>query len=138
MSSKSSTIETRLATVKVVKGQGVSEGAFELRLEVKDDSGKSTTWPAEGSSAKVNNNGSTYTIDEQLSLFTIGGAVSKNYTVFATEVDKGLNGQDDTGQGAITLDLTPDMQLTTTSVPVNLAGGKQGQILVGLTAGPPK
>ena len=137
MSSKSSTIETRLASVKVSKGEGVTEGAFELQLEVKDDSGKSTTWPAEGSSAKINK-GSTYTIDEQLSLFTISGAVSKTYTVFATEVDKGLNGQDDTGQGAITLDLTPDMQLTPKSVLVDLAGGKQGQIQVDLTAGPPK
>jgi hypothetical protein len=135
--SKSSSIETRLANVKITKGQGVSEGAFELRLEVKDDSGTSTTWPAEGSSAKINK-GSTYTIDEQLSLFTISGPVSKTYTVFATEVDGGLNGKDDTGQKSITLDLTPDMQLTPKSVLVDLAGGKQGQIQVDLTAGPPK
>ena len=138
MSTKSSTIETRLANVKITKGQGVSEGAFELRLEVKDDRGKSTTWPAEGSSAKINNNGSTYTIDEQLSLFKISGPVSKTYSVFATEVDGGLNGKDDTGQKSITLDLTPDMQLTPKSVLVDLAGGKQGQIQVGLTAGPSK
>lgn len=138
MSSKSSTIETRLANVKVTKGQGVSEGAFELRLEVKDESGKSTTWPAEGSTAKINNNGTTFTIDEQLSLFSISGPVSKTYTVNATEVDGGLNGKDDFGSNSITLDLTPDMKLIPKSVLVNLAGGKQGQIQVGLTAGPPK
>jgi hypothetical protein len=135
--SKSSTIETRLANVKITKGQGVSEGAFELSMEVQDDSGKTTTWPAYGSTAKISK-GSTYTIDEQLALFTISGPVSKTYTVKATEVDGGLNGKDDFGQSSITLDLTPDMQLTPTSVLVNLAGGKHGQIQVGLTAGPPK
>ena len=137
MGSKSSAIETRLANVKITKGQGVSEGAFELTLEVKDDSGKSTTWPAYGSTAKINK-GSTYTIDEQLGLFTISGPVSKTYTVNATEVDGGLNGKDDFGSKSITLDLTPDMSLSSKSVLVDLAGGKQGQIQVGLTAGPPK
>lgn len=97
---------------------------------MKDDSGKSTTWPAYGSTAKISK-GSTYTIDEPLSRFTIGGPVSKTYTVSATEVDGGLNGKDDFGSNAITLDLTPDMQLTPKSVLVDLAGGKQGQIQVG-------
>jgi len=139
MGSKSSAIETRLANVKITKGQGVSEGAFELTLEVKDDSGKSTTWPAYGSTAKINK-GSTYTIDEQLGLFTISGPVSKTYTVNATEVDGGLNGKDDFGSKSITLDLTPDMQLTTTPVTIDLTTGSRahGQIQVGLTAGPPK
>jgi len=140
MSSKSSTIETRLASVKVSKGEGISEGAFELQLEVKDDSGKSTTWPAQGARAKVDNNGSTYTIDEQLGLFTISGPVSKKYSVHAIEVDGGLNGQNDEGDGAVTFDLTPDMTLATKPVTIDLftKHRKHGQIQVGLTAGPPK
>jgi len=117
----------------------VSEGAFELQLEVKDDSGKSATWPALGSSAK-DNNGSTYTIDEQLSLFTISGPVSKKYFIHAIEVDKGFNGQNDDGDGSTTFDLTPDMVLTPKSVAIDLVAKrrKHGQIQVGLTAGPPK
>ena len=140
MSNTSSTIETRLATVKVTKGQGVSEGRLELQLEVKDDSGKSTTWPAQGSSAEIDNNGSTYTIDEQLGLFTIGGPVSKKYSIHAIEVDKGFNGQNDEGDGSTTFDLTPDMSLTPKSVTIDLytKHRKHGQIQVSLTAGPPK
>jgi hypothetical protein len=140
MSSTNSTIETRLATVKVTEGQGVSEGAFELQLEVKDDSGKSITWPAQGSSAKVDNNGSTYTIDEQVSLFTISGPVSKKYSVHAIEVDKGFNGQNDEGDGSVTFDLTPDMALIPKSATIDLytKHRKHGQIQVSLTAGPPK
>ena len=140
MSNTSSTIETRLATVKVTEGQGASEGAFELQLEVKDDSGKSITWPAQGSSAKIDNNGSTYTIDEQLSLFAIGGPVSKKYSLHAIEVDKGFNGQNDEGDGSTTFDLTPDMSLSAKSVTIPLKTGSRehGQIQVGLTAGPPK
>lgn len=140
MSTTSSSIETRLADVKVTKGQGISEGAFELQLEVQDDSGKSTTWPAQGSSAKVDNNGSTYTIDEPLSVFTVKGPVTKTYSIFATEVDGGFNGQNDTGKGTVTFDLTPDMSLIPKSATIDLyaKGKKHGQIQVGLTAGPAK
>lgn len=138
--SANNTIETRLATVKVTDGQGFSEGAFEIQLEVKDDSGKSVTWPALGSSAKVDNNGSTYTIDERLDLFTIAGPVTKKYSIHAIEVDKGLNGQNDEGDGSVTFDVTPGMSLTPKPATIDLytKHKKHGQIQVGLTAGPPK
>jgi len=97
-----------------------------------------------GLQRQSDNNGSTYTIDEQLSLFTIGGPVSKKYSVHAIEVDKGLNGQNDEGDGSVTFDLMPDlmpdMALATKPVTIDLytKHRKHGQIQVGLTAGPPK
>jgi len=126
-------IKTKLATVQVSKGQGVGEGDFELRLEEKDDS-HSIIWPAPNSSAKTNNNGPAFTFDEEVATYTVNGPVTKQYTILATEVDRGLNGLDDYGTGAGNIDLTPNMSSTTKWAVIDLSrhrGGDNGQIKIG-------
>jgi hypothetical protein len=53
--------------------------------------------------------GPEFTIDEEVATYTVNGPVTKQYTILATEVDKGLNGLDDYGTRTVTCGLAPNM-----------------------------
>jgi hypothetical protein len=133
-----SNFQVMLDTVQVKDGQGASEGDFELRLEVRDDENHSIIWPAPHSSSKVDNNGPALPIKREVGTYSItSGTVSKRIDVDATEVDKGLNGQDDYGSGYVTFDLKDGMTPTTKYTNIKLKRPKEGfegEISVGLVA----
>lgn len=134
-----SKIQTKLASVKVTKGEGVGEGDFELQLEVNGDGG-SVTWPAPGSTAKVDNSDRPLPIDEVINTYTVNAPVTKQYKIHAREVDSGFNGGDDEGDGYISFDLNPTMQPATKSTKIDIKGHRMGkphgQIEVTMTAAP--
>src|SRR5207245_2647889 len=106
MSSSNSSFQVNLDTVQVKDGQGASEGDFELRLEVRDEENHSFIWPAAHSSSKVDNNAPALAIKREVGVYEVSsGTVTKRFDIDATEVDKGLNGQDDYGSGYVTFDL---------------------------------
>lgn len=132
-----SNIRVDLESVQVTEGQGVSEGDFELRIQVQEGS-NSITWPTLNGSTRVDNNGPAVTINRAVATYTVNsGTLTKRFTIDVTEVDKGLNGQDDTGQGTLEFDLTPNMAPSTKSVTISLkrpAGGYQGKVKVTMSA----
>jgi hypothetical protein len=131
-----SKIQTTLSSVRVLDGQGVGEGDLELRLEVQD-SGHSVIWPAPNSSAKIDNKGPAFPINEIVGTYIVDAPVTKQYTVLVTEVDKGTLGQDDYGSGTISFDMTPTMALLTRSVTIDLHRPKMktnGQVTVTMIA----
>jgi len=133
-----SNIRVDLESVQVTDGQGVGEGDFELRVQVQEGSHQ-LTWPALNSSAKVDKNGSPYTINREVATYPVdSGTLSKRFTVDVTEVDKGTLGQDDYGQAVIQFDLTPGMSPKTQTATIDLKRPsmkkKNGTVKVTLSA----
>jgi hypothetical protein len=107
-----SNIRVNLKSVTVVDGQGIGEGDLELRLSVSDGS-KTVFWPSPNTSAKVENEG-TEIIDLPVSSYVVNsGTLAKTFTIRATEVDKGLPGQDDYGTGFAFFIMSPTMSTAT-------------------------
>ena len=126
-----------LESVQVLEGQGVGEGDFELRIQVQEGA-NSAVWPSLNGSVKVDKNGPPHTINKRVAAYDLaGGTLHKLYTVEVTEVDKGLNGQDDIGQGTITLDLSPGMKPQSKAATISLKRPNMkynGKVKVVLTA----
>lgn len=132
-----SNIRVDLESVQVLEGQGASEGDFELRVHVQEGSNQ-VVWPSLSSNAKVDNNGAPFTINREVATYHLnGGNLQKRFTVDVIEVDKGLNGQDDYGQGTITFDLNQDMAPATQFADIGLkrpSAGVRGKVRVAMTA----
>ena len=130
-------IRVDLESVQVTEGQGITEGDFELRVQVQEGA-NNMVWPSLNSSAKVDKNGAPYTINREVATYTIpSGTLSKKFTMDVTEIDKGMLGQDDYGQGTLTFDLTPTMAPSTKSATISLKRPNmsyQGKVKVTLTA----
>jgi hypothetical protein len=130
-------IRVDLESVQVTEGQGAGEGNFELRISVQEGS-HNVVWPALNSWSPVDNDGPALTINREVATYDLGNAaLMKRFTIDVTEVDKGLNGLDDAGQGTLELALTPTMGPTSESVVINLKrprGGYQGKVRVTLSA----
>lgn len=115
-----SNVRVDLESVQVIEGQGIGEGDFELRVQVQEGT-NNVIWPSLNGSAKVDKKGPAHTINRQIAVYPVtNGKLTKRYAVEVTEVDKGTLGQDDIGQGTITLDLTPDMAPETMSATIPL------------------
>lgn len=115
-----SNVRVDLESVQVIEGQGIGEGDFELRVQVQEGT-NNVIWPSLNGSAKVDKKGPAHTINRQIAVYPVtNGKLTKRYAVEVTEVDKGTLGQDDIGQGIITLDLTPDMAPATMSATIPL------------------
>ena len=132
-----SRIRLDLESVQVTEGQGVSEGDFELRISVQEGD-HNIVWPTLNGSTRVDNGGPAVTINRAVATYTVtSGTLTKRFTIDVTEVDKGLNGQDDTGQGTVSFDLTPNMAPSTKYVTISLkrpSGGYQGKVKVTMSA----
>jgi hypothetical protein len=129
-------VRVDLESVQVTEGQGL-DGDFELRVQVQEGA-NNMVWPSLNSSARVDKNGASYTINREVATYTIAsGTLSKKFTMDVTEVDKGTLGQDDYGQGTLTFDLTPAMAPSTKSATISLKRPNmsyQGKVKVTLTA----
>lgn len=131
-----SKIRVDLESVKVIEGQGVGEGDFELRVTV-GEGGNKLVWPSANGSTKVEKD-VVHGINEEVATYTVNsGTLSKKFTIDVTEVDKGTLGQDDQGHGTVTLDLAPAMTPVTKGVDISLKRpdmGYQGKVNVKLSA----
>ena len=133
-----SKIHVDLDSVKVLDGQGIGEGNFELNIKVQE--GKNVVhWPDPYPEySKVDQGGAVKAIGKQVATYTVdSGTLSKKYTVSVVEVDKGTLGQDDTGVGWISFDLTPTMKPSTKSATINLKRpnmNENGKVQVTMTA----
>lgn len=133
-----SKIQVDLESVQVLDGQGAAEGDLELRIQVQEGK-NSTTWPSLNGSVKVDKNGPPHTINgARVATYDVdSGTLTKRFTVEVTEVDKGLHGQDDIGQGTITLDMSPTMKPATKYATIDLKRPNMnynGKVKVALTA----
>ena len=132
-----SNIRVNLESAQVTEGQGGLEGKFELRIQVQEGN-RQVVWPSLNSSASVDQNGAPYTINRSIGIYPVtSGTLSKKFTIDVTEVDKGTMGQDDYGQGSVTLDLAPNMKPQTEYVTISLKRPNmqyQGKVKVGISA----
>jgi hypothetical protein len=132
-----SRIRVDLESVKVIEGQGVGEGDFELRIQVQEG-GHMVVWPSQNGSTKVDKGGAAQSIGREIGIYTVtSGTLSKRYTIDVTEVDKGTLGQDDQGQSTLNFDLTSDMAPSTKSADISLKRPSmsfQGKVRVTMTA----
>ncbi len=132
-----SKIRVDLESVQVIEGQGAGEGDFELRIQAQEGS-NSVIWPSPNGSTKVDKGGPAHTINKKLATYTVNsGTLTKRVTIECTEVDKGLNGQDDIGQSTLTFDLTPNMKPLTKSATISLKRPKMkynGKVKVVMSA----
>ncbi|RIK41436.1 MAG: hypothetical protein DCC55_12005 [Chloroflexi bacterium] len=131
-------IRVDLESVQVTDGQGVAEGDLELRIQVQEGKNR-VVWPSLNGSVKVDKKGPPHTINNaHVATYEIAsGTLSKRFTIEVTEVDKGLHGQDDIGQGTIILDLSPNMKPQTKYATIDLKRPNMsynGQVKVALTA----
>ena len=116
-----SNIHVDLDSVKVLKGQGIGEGNLELNIKVQEGS-HIVHWPDPyPETSVVDQGGGIKAIGKQVATYAVdAGTLSKKYTVSVVEKDKGTLGQDDTGVGWITLDLTPTMTPVSKSATIEL------------------
>ncbi|HEY3457011.1 MAG TPA: hypothetical protein VGK64_20700 [Bryobacteraceae bacterium] len=132
-----SDIRVDLDSVQVVEGQGLSEDDFELRVQVQEGS-HNLVWPSLNGWIKLDKNGPPMSVNQEIAVYPVStGKLSKRYNIELTEVDGGLNGQNDIGEGAVTIDLTPDMApaVVSTTIPLKRPNGKfQGKVKVTLAA----
>lgn len=129
-------IRVDLESVQVTEGQGVSEGDFELRIHVQEGT-NSAFWPSLNGWTRVDKGGPPLTINEAVATYAIRSTVTKRFTIDVTEVDKGLNGQDDIGQGTVEFELSPGMAPLTKGVTISLkrpSGGYKGKVKVVMSA----
>lgn len=114
-----SKVRVDLKNLKIIEGQGVGEGDFELRVTVKEGSNQ-CTWPSANGSVHVEKD-VVHNIGETVATYSIAsGTLTKLFTVDVTEVDKGTLGQDDQGGGSITLAMTPEMAPLSKTVTIPL------------------
>jgi len=114
-------IRINLESVQVTDGQGIGEGNFELNVSASD--GKHTVhWPGLYPLAgRVDQGGALTSITGLVGTYEVeSGTLSKSVTVNVNEIDKGTLGQDDTGKGYVTFELSPTMAATRKSVTVPL------------------
>jgi hypothetical protein len=130
-------IRVNLESVSVTDGQGISEGDFELRVQVQEGN-NNVVWPGLNTWAKVDKGGAAKTINETVGTYTVSsGTLSKRYLLAVGEEDGGVNGKDDEGQDTLTFDLTPTMAPSTKSATIKLKrpnGKEQGTVKVTMTA----
>jgi hypothetical protein len=152
-----STAKIYLDCVKVTDGQGVGEGAFEVRIVVyeqgepgdpgappgsdgwyPDDPKLKLAWPSLHDSTKVKKNGTIKQIDREVGSYDVGTTpLHRSFQVDVTEVDKGTLGEDDHGVKKIEFDLNNGMSSTTKTlnIPLSRPHSKQnGEVQVKMTA----
>jgi hypothetical protein len=132
-----SNIRVDLESVQVVDDQGIAEGDFELRVQVQEGA-HNVVWPSLNGWVKVDKNGPPKTINQPIAVYPVtSGKLTKRYDVELTEVDGGTLGGDDTGQAAVTIDLSPDMApaVVSTTIPLKRPNMKyEGKVKVTLAA----
>src|SRR5919199_357890 len=118
-----STIRVDLKSVQVVEGQGIGEGNLELNVKVQEGSNR-VDWPDPyPASQKVDQGGgvNTFNLPQTIGTYKVeSGTLSKLFSISVVEVDKGTLGQDDTGSGDITFELTPNMAAQTKYATIDL------------------
>jgi len=114
-------IRVVLDHVKVLKGQGIGEGNLEINIKVQEGS-NIVHWPAPYPEfSVVDQGGGVKSIGKTVATYAVtSGTLSKKFTISVKEIDKGLLGQDDSGVGWVTFDLTPTMGVVTTPAIINL------------------
>jgi hypothetical protein len=133
------TVHVDLDTVKVLDGQGIGEGNFELNIKAQEG-GNVVHWPDPyPASNKVDQGGGVKSIGKRVAAYDIdNGTLSKKFTITVREIDKGTLGQDDEGVGWVTFDLTGTMAPDTRSVTIPLKRpnmkSELGKVKVTLTA----
>ena len=136
-----STIHVDLKSVQVVEGQGIGEGNMELNVKVQEGSHR-VDWPDPyPASVTVDQGGgvNTFNLPKTVGTYKVeSGTLSKLFSISVVEVDKGTLGQDDTGSGDITFELTPNMAAQTKYATIDLKplnkSKKLGKVKVGLVA----
>lgn len=133
-----SRIRVSATEVKVLEGQGIGEGDFELSLNVIEGA-HSWNWPSFGGSVKVDNGGAPMSLGNGIiAYYTVSaGTLSKKFKVNVREDDTKLNA-DDIGSGDVDFIFEPNMRATNKSVDIELnrtfTGGEKGKVRVTLTA----
>lgn len=114
-------IEIRLEKVGVTQGQGIGEGAFELRLTLRSGNNM-VNWPNATSNASVPVGAQVQVTNQQVEVVAVapGQILSRAVTIEVLEIDKGLNGEDDFGSGSIDFELREGMPSTLKSVRIGL------------------
>ncbi len=132
-------VHVDLDSVKVLEGQGIGEGNFELNIKAQEG-GNVVHWPDPyPASSKVDQGGGVQSIGKRIATYTVAsGTLSKKFTITAREIDKGTLGQDDEGVGWVTFDLTSTMAPVTKSAKIELKRPNMkktlGEVKVTLTA----
>lgn len=131
-----SDIRVDLESVKVIEGQGIGEGDFELRVSVKEGPNE-RTWPSSNGWVKVDK-GVLHNIGETVATYNVStGTLTKLFDVDVTEVDGGTLGQDDQGSGSVSIAMTPGMSPVSKTVTIPLHRPKMnfnGKVNVTLSA----
>ena len=114
-------VHVDLESVKVLDGQGIGEGNFELNIKAQEGS-HVVHWPDPYPAYnKVDQGGGVKSIGKRIATYNIAsGTLSKKFTITVREIDKGTLGQDDDGVGSVTFDLTGTMALSTKSATIPL------------------
>lgn len=132
-----SNIRVDLESVQVVEGQGVLEKDFELRVQVQEGA-HNVVWPSANGWVKVDKDGPATTINEAIAVYPVAtGKLSKRFDVDLIEIDGGTLGANDVGQGAVTIEMTPDMApaVVSTTIPLKRPNMKyEGKVKVTLAA----
>jgi hypothetical protein len=131
-------VHVDLDSVRVTDGQGIGEGNFELNIKVQEGS-NIVHWPDPyPSSDRVDQGGARAPIGKRVATYAVAsGTLSKKFTISVKEIDKGTLGQDDSGVGWITFDLTPTMGPATKTARINLKRpnmSENGQVEVTMVA----
>lgn len=132
-----SNIRVDLDSVQVLEGQGFAEGDFELRVQVQEGA-HNVVWPSLNNWAKVDKNGPALTINRPIAVYPVtNGKLTKRFDIDVREADGFTLGQDDIGQAAVTMDLSPDMApaIVSTTIPLKRPNMKfEGKVKVTLAA----
>lgn len=114
-------IHVDLDSVKVLKGQGIGEGNLEINIKVQEGSNL-VHWPDPYPDySVVDQGGAVKAIGKRVATYAVAsGTLSKKFTISVKEIDKGTLGQDDSGVGWLTFDLTPTMGPATKAAKINL------------------
>ena len=114
-------VHVDLDSVRVTDGQGIGEGNFELNIKVQEGS-HVVHWPDPYPEySVVDQGGGRKSIGKRVATYAVAsGTVSKKFTISVKEIDKGTLGQDDSGVGWLTFDLTPTMGPATKTAKINL------------------
>jgi hypothetical protein len=129
-------VQIRLVSLHLLDRGGTSESSLELRVEIQDGH-RAFTWPAKESSATVDNDRRTLSIDEEIDTYDVRSPITKEFKILVTGTDKGSLGQEDYGSGCICFELGPSTIRLSKSATIDLKRPKMktnGQVRVAMTA----
>lgn len=139
-------VDYTLESVKVTNGEGIGEGAFELRIEVlevgqSNELISKAIWPGDRSTKQVKKDGTPMPINRPIGTYPAGPEgwnVWKTFVIKVTEEDTGTLGQDEFGSGQVRFDFSEAVCKTTESakIPLSVGNKTRGEVQVNILAQP--